>query len=701
MTTADKYNVFIDWDNDGGLTLSDFGDTITSWYTFGTTQPTIESSTVRSYTATHSMLINWLVYNPFQFDISGSGFDAGRFGIAGLSNPPTPFTFDTAGNGFDQGMFGSNASGDPTVNSPAVRRDISTFIVDQEYTLTAWAYVPGIAGVGIKLGIVDLAETLYTSTTGGWEELSLTFVATDTTHTVEISPNTIGADGYQTWVDTFMLVTPGEDISERVLARTDLTFSSGRDLARSISAMSAGSTSMEIYNDTQDYMPDNPDSPLVGRIGPGKPVLVNATYGNTQYNLFHGFLDDFQIDPTWDKMSVNMTAVDILGNLADNTISTTLHRGLRSGDAIGKILDAMGWSADRRDIDPGASVFRWWWEEGTSGLDAITKIVDSEGAPSIAYVDQEGNFVFRDRHHRVMDLRSQEVQVVAYGDGSGSEPGISMQNFSYDIGWKDLINTIDLTIDDRIPSSQLENAFESTDTYVFSSNESRDIHVSSSEPFTRAKVPVAGTDYVLVSGAVTMTLSQTSGQATIIRVVAGGSGATIQGLNLRAILVPVARSYKVTAQDTASVQNHGLKTYDGTMPWANLNDATDIAQIILGHRSEKLPVITYELDNSTDERLFSILDTRISDRVHIVEPQTFTDHDFFVERFDHTISEAGMYHSAKFGCERVRNQVTNVFTFDSATAGFDDGLFGYSGIDDFNTVFILDSSQLGTGLLGY
>jgi hypothetical protein len=84
----------------------------------------------------------------------------------------------------------------------------------------------------------------------------------------------------------------------------------------------------------------------------------------------------------------------------------------------------------------------------------------------------------------------------------------------------------------------------------------------------------------------------------------------------------------------------------------------------------------------------------------VVESETFTDHDFYIEKVEHEIKQVGASHDVAFRCERVRTQVSPVFTFDSATNGFDDGLFGIDGFDDPDSVFVLGASALDVGLLG-
>jgi len=644
------------------------------------------------------MKITWNVYNPIQFDVVGAGYDQGKFGLASFANPPNPIQFDVSGQGFDQGQFGSSTSGDPSVSAPQVYKTLTGLVVGVTYDVSAWVYVPASNGVQIMMGITGQVTSANTSGTGSFQEVTFSFTATSTTHEIFISPVSIPADGSLTYVDEVQFFYAGEEITDTVLSRNDLQMSMGRDLDRSVGKMQAGSMSLTLDNQDRRYTPNNPTSPLYGYLGPGKPFLFYAEYGGKRFNLFQGFVDDYTIDPTPMNKSVGVSVLDLLGQMSQITLSTKLRKGKRTGELINYVLDEIGWDPEKRDIDQGASVVRYWWVEGGDALQAIIDIVNSEGLPAITYVDEQGNFVFRDRHHRLIDSRSTAIQASIYGDGN--EPGMSADNFSYDIGWKDLINSFDLTISERAPSSTLVNVYQSTDTFTVAAGQTYLIKVSGSDPFFGAVAPQLTTDYTLVSGDATVTLSRTSGAATNIQIYSLG-GATITGMNLRAYSVPVAQTIKVTGQDDASIQTYGVKSYTDSMPWASANDAYDIMWIYLGHRSDRLPVITYELNNDNNTRMTTLLGTRLSDRVHLVEPETYTNGDYFVEQIQHTISEAGLYHKASFGCEKVRTQPTSVFTFDDATRGFDAGYFGYSGIDTSSTMFILDQSNLDQGLLAF
>lgn len=96
-----------------------------------------------------------------------------------------------------------------------------------------------------------------------------------------------------------------------------------------------------------------------------------------------------------------------------------------------------------------------------------------------------------------------------------------------------------------------------------------------------------------------------------------------------------------------------------------------------------------------------LLQREVSDRVHIIESETFTDDDFYVNQIEHTITEGGLYHTALFGYEQVKSQVDNVFTFDDPDKGFNDGVFGISGVSNPSDLFIVGTTNLGEGFLGY
>ena len=495
--------------------------------------------------------------------------------------------------------------------------------------------------------------------------------------------------------------TTGENVTTRVLnVRTGQAFTFGRDTARSLSAVKPAQVAIELNNVSKDYSPDNSSSPLYGDLGTGKPVLIVATHSATSYELFYGYIDDYSIDPFRERKSVMLSCIDSLGKVASAVVQTECYPSIQTGAAINAVLDAAGWDASLRDIDAGATTLRYWVADQTDAWTAIQDIVSSEGIPAIAYVDPEtGNFVFRDRHHRL--LRAASLTSQATFRDTGSEPLFS-DPVEYNVGFRDLINTCVFRVQEREPIA-FARVWQTDSTFVVSAGETMTIYCTAQERFIDAVAPVVNTDYKLLAGDATVSISQTSGITTQVSITATTT-AYIQGMAIRAYSCPVAREYVVTSLHANSIDKYGVASPDSSSipDLAGVNDAKAIGDIIVAQRGERLPVISITVKGANDTRKTQILSRKLSDMVTIVEAETSTNHTHFIEKIGHSITLAGKLHTATFGCERVPS-ASSQFTFGVAGKGFDQGTFGLSGYDDPDTVFILDSAvsghRLGTGKL--
>lgn len=866
--TVPTYEIFVDWDNDGGLDFGNFEIGTDFWE--GETSVTI-------------------------VETSSDEVHLGR-------NNSLKITWD--------GSAGQN-----------VWKYKQKLTPGNKYLYSAWVHVEGQA---VRLTVDGIGSSSASTLTSDWEYLSVEFTATTETHVLQIEPTATPTNGDVTYMDQVMVTFEGEDITGRVLGlRSALQFQYGRDTNRSLSTIQPGETGITLDNSSRDYSPDNTDSSLYGMVRPGRQMIVRASFNGRTHTLFNGYLDEFTLVPTRSERAVEVGALDVLQRLNEASISTELFESLQTGQAIHKLLDAISWPTDKRDIDHGATTIRWWWENDSDAFEAMNKIVQSEGAPAISFVDSAGNFVFRDRHHRVIREPSRAVQAtfvsgtndkisyvgtgapfssttsgteftltkpdgvqgedlyvatvcteqdstinapsgwtvsrtlsindgtddlalfilikdaesddpdfwtgsvsvastrrlarvvayrgtapaadqfidedgvttasptpatatptlpamvgvpgnwrlavfashddaagnswgsysltsterfdvqvgssdpvlnVAYSDSggtvaptpsrsvtatysganldtsaawigllrpwSGSGLRFDVESFEYDIGWVDLVNSVSVTVEEREPTFE-QFVFESEETYVLASGETREVAVDGSELFYKAVVPVEDTDYTLDTGNVTMSLSRDSGESTAI-IIAASSASVVRGLRLRAIPVVAVREYVVKVEDSTSIANHGIHSLDSDLDvaWANRYDADSIAKALLGLRADRLPLITFRISNVNPERMVQILERDLSDRIHVVENETFTDHDFYIERIEQNIEEVGWNHSATFGCERAQPAVQDVFKFGTGGPGFDRGHFGVQGLDDPERVIILDQGRLDENVLG-
>lgn len=490
---------------------------------------------------------------------------------------------------------------------------------------------------------------------------------------------------------TWGAATVHDDVTNRVHALSGIAVRYGRDQSRALSPMATGTASFSLINTDGKLLPENTGSPLYGYVRPGLPVTITAILASAGITagLFSGNTNDMEILPDLDERLVRITCTDGLGRLRGLTVSTEVYSGLTSGQALHKLLDAAGWPASQRDIDPGASVFPWWWVSDGDAYDEATKIVDSEGPTALLTIDSANNIVFRGRHHRLTRAASITAQANWYGD---IEPAMSPP-IGYGHGWQDIINDVTFDVPIRVNDGRQDVVWSTQDALTIGSGETYTITASSSDPFINASVPVEGTDYTAVTGSVAVSLSRTSGASTTISLRAVAGVAVISGLQLRASLLTAGTTVQVKAQDIGSVLRYGTRSLpdDRAPVWASLPDVRGIAQMTLGQRSERLPTLSVTFRAGSTSRISQQLTRDLSDRVHIKDGVSYTDADFFIEQIEHRTD--GIDHQTTFGCEKAPAQIANVMILGTGVLGT--GRLGRRGIGDPATVFILGSSTNG------
>lgn len=496
-------------------------------------------------------------------------------------------------------------------------------------------------------------------------------------------------------------------------ALSDITVSYGRDQERQLNPSTIGSAAFDVINIDRKYSPDYAAGPLFGDLDPGRNTSYEVTWNGTVWPLFRGRLDDYDLKADRKDRRVSFTFLDQLSVVQGVTLSTGVLFGQRTGDLINYILDWIGWDGPR-DIDPGATVVNVWWEDSTDALDAIQKLVRSEGPPSIAYAAPDGTFVFRDRHHRLLRTQSLDVQAhfasAAMDCASPAVTGLDYATpFAYSNGWRDITNSVTFDVAERSPDPNLSDVWTSESTYSLSIGQSLVLHVSGSDPFVDAVPPVLGTDYALSgAGTLQVSLSRTDGQSTKIILLAVGGSVVITGLKLRARAIPVRRTLKVTEEDASSITQNGARSYPNDAPWASYEDASAIARMVLLHYATRRPTVQIRIVAQDPAHMAQILQRTISDRIHIRNDEIGLDADFFIEQVAHTvrrINQSGQppVHSVVFGCEKDLELSANPFTFDLRGAGFDQGVFDPVKSDAAATVFIFDddvNGQFDFGMFG-
>ncbi len=515
---------------------------------------------------------------------------------------------------------------------------------------------------------------------------------------------------YVDWSGDGTFAQANEDVTRRVLdARQSVTMSYGRDQVRALSPIKVGVAGFALNNRDRYLSPENSSSPLYGLVKPGRRVRITATVGGVDTVLYSGYLDDFDLKPDFAERYVGADCIDALGRLRGQKVSTAVYQGLRPGEAIGVLLDAVGWPADRRDLETGATMMPFWWLDEADAYDALMELVASEGPPALATVDSSDRLVFRGRHHRLQRAASLTAQSTWYS--SGVEPMISPPA-QYGHGWKEIINSVVFQLPQRSIAGDLSVVWTSAGQMTVPAGQPVQIVARASEPFVGAVAPVQTTgfnadgtpngDYTLVSGTVSAAVSRTSGQSVTITLTSAGS-AVISDLQLRAYAAGSSGSILVTAEDQPSIAEYGRRSLpDGQVPvWASRGDAEAIAAVILGQRVDRLPTITVTMVAANATRLAQQIGRNLSDRVRVVEAHTGLNADCFVEQIGHEIGQGGLEHKTTFGLEKAPAQITGAFVLGSATSGvLGTNRLGRRGFTQPSTMFVLGTQGvLGTNIL--
>lgn len=430
----------------------------------------------------------------------------------------------------------------------------------------------------------------------------------------------------------------GEEVTGRVLARAGLKTARGRDQLRSLAPPMAGSLSTQLDNRSRDYSPANSGGPLYGRLVPGRRVQVTATLNaNPATVLWTGYLDDLPQRPAPTERAVDLPALGSLSRLRGKTISTGLYQDVRTDTAIGVVLDAVGWPAADRVLDTGRTTLGWWWLSQEDAFNALRALLNTEGPGAALYEDSQGRLVFESRHYRLLTARSTASQAT-FRD-SGAEPLFSAP-FSYQPGLKDVINRCSIEVVQRAVQAE-GTIWSNSNTFTLAAGETRRFTSTGADPVLNAVTPVVPTDITLTGGSLaSVTLDRTTGTQIRITLVAGGSGATVSRLALRA--QPVARVGSSTVTESldtsASQAAYGLQSYTQSLrAELDTNSAQDLANAIVARYQQPRPTASLSLAGSNDTRLAQQLGREVSDRVSLIEAQTGTTADLWIERIEHQV----------------------------------------------------------------
>lgn len=541
----------------------------------------------------------------------------------------------------------------------------------------------------------------------------------------------VSFDGSAAFDGPYDVVTPDVD------GPTGLSLDMWRDGAQQLNPPKVAAGAFTLLNDDGRYSPYRADSPVYQRFLPARPVRYRVRHGDSGktyrnggsyrdssyyrgsgvFDLGHHLVDELTETLQWGDRRV---AVRTLGRetvLTRAPVTVPLMTNPRVDQCVSAILDAAGWPSGDRAISASDTQLTYWWCDERDAWTALTELLAAEG-PGTFYVDSRDGtpvFHFESRNDRTIKPRSVTSQAtyfdIGHGEGTpyrtstayrdrklyrGTTSGLFYTDLVPSNPYRSIYNRATYTTRRRTTGT-LQAVWDYGTTLTLAAGEVRTLYARPTEPFVNAVAPAAGTDYTVSAGSATVALTYTSGFLAIIRVTAGGSGATVAGasgsagLRLRAQPLTVVSETTVANTVDASISIATFSPIPGqNIPltlsvagWPEIDPAMAEAVCdswVLRYQRPRAQV-TVTLVNADAAHLAEIFRLRPSDRITLANRHLGLAVDFWVNSAVLTIAGAGgRVLTLTLGCERcddLRGSVWNA----------PDALWGTSPLDPLGAVW--------------
>lgn len=446
-----------------------------------------------------------------------------------------------------------------------------------------------------------------------------------------------------------------DDVTADVRVTAPIVVKRGRDTARELSPVRAGTVELLLDNDAGLYSSRNAASPLYGYIKSGRLLDVDVTYGGTTYDIAAAYSNEPEEQPLLGQRSVRIYALDGLGRAGAAKVYTDMYTAIGIHTAIGYVLDAIGWPAGLRSLDTAATTLARWWVGGITGFEALKALMLTEGPGAMLYIDGRGYVVFESRHYRLVTVRSTTSQAT-FRD-QGTEP--LMSRFGVTAGEAGIVNRCAIPVRSYALAA-LGAIWTGPTPLTLLADETWTTTVSTTaDGFDAAVNPTAAAgDFTVTAGAVSSaTLNRDGGKTATLTIVAGAAGTILTGLRVRAQTVTISEQVVENTLDASvSIAAHGVQTLpDEFVPdWVpTVAEALDFCNAVVGRNQTERPQVMVGVNNLTDARLTQALGRRISDRVTAIDSSTIAafSGDAVIEAVEYRFDARGDVFEATFVCE--------------------------------------------------
>jgi hypothetical protein len=495
-----------------------------------------------------------------------------------------------------------------------------------------------------------------------------------------------------------------DDVTAAVAVDPGIEYDEGREGARALNPPKVPSLGYELHNESGAYSPENAGGVAYQLLIPGRPTRVTATHGvegdydeAADYDeplyydgrasrvIASGGVDDIGQTTDFGHQRVRLDSMGTMGILVHQAVTVAVQANVRTDQAIALLLDAAGWPAGLRALSVGDTTLAYWWCDERPPWEAILELLASEG-PCQLYQDADGIIHFENRNYRTITPRSTTSQASFADVDTG---GLWFVGLSYDPGFKNIYNRATYVTRRRALGS-LGKVWEYGATLTLTANESVTLIIrpSDANPFQDAVTPVAATDYTVSAGSLSsVTLSASSGLVAFLTLVAGASGATVNGVTSTGIQL---RAKPLTVVSETVVQNGvdasaSIAKYSpipgGNVPrtlavqgWPEIEPvgAQAVCNAWVNRYKEQHPQVSIAIRNADGDHVQQILERQVSDRITLTDANTGLAAAVWIETKQTTISGAGGRRIAcVLGCELVdvlTGAIWDVSLWDNAAA---------------------------------
>ena len=457
-----------------------------------------------------------------------------------------------------------------------------------------------------------------------------------------------------------------DDITSDVLT---VSWFRGRDYASQLRGNSiAGRMTILLKNDDGKYSPSNTSGVLTGSLVPGRSAQLRAGEGLFPYDfpiLFEGTprwtgkIERIEPTPNAEtRKTCTIECFGILGYLNDFKVSLANQTNRRTDQAIGDILDGVGWPSADRDLETGKTTISRFWVHDKNVMSAILNVEEVEAG--FIKESADGKIVFENRDHRLVAEKSTTSQAT-FSDASDAT------NTYITVEQDDPLSTVTNHIETDVLGYSIAGSASVAWTHPESGSSSPTLAPAESKTFeanfpnpstTGGQVeidawttPSSGTDYTAntasdgsgtnVVSSIGVSVVKTAQRMAMTFTNNGTVDAFLTKIQGRGTVVTVSDPVTIRAIDTDSQAIYGERMYVAATPFFSTStEAQDWVNYQISIYESPVEILTMVFNAARNDNVEPALAADISDRVTIVGDNTAKlgiSGDFFIESVRHKL----------------------------------------------------------------